>query len=35
MRLIVVAVLAFAFGWVWGVAWILDRIEAARRAEEN
>lgn len=33
--MIIVAGLGFALGWVWGAAWILDRIEAARRAEEN
>lgn len=32
MRMIVVAGLAFAFGWLWGAAWLLDKLDAARGA---
>ena len=32
MRMIVVAGLAFAFGWLWGAAWLLDKLDAARKA---
>lgn len=32
MKMLIATGLGFAFGWLWGAAWLLDKLDAARKA---